>query len=256
MEETGKTFLQLVQIMDELREKCPWDKKQTIASLRALTIEEMYELADAITREDWNNIKEELGDLLLHIVFYAKIGTEKNAFTLNEVLQNICEKLIHRHPHIYGNVQVENEEDVKKNWEKLKREAGKTSALDGVPIGLPAMVKALRIQDKAKQTGFEWKKAEDVFEKVEEEMDELKEAITQQNQPAIEEEFGDVLFSLINYARFLQVDPENALEKINRKFIHRFQSMEKMAAEKNTSLHALSLKEMDAMWNTIKNMSR
>ncbi|MEO8117292.1 MAG: nucleoside triphosphate pyrophosphohydrolase [Bacteroidota bacterium] len=256
MEETGKSFLQLVQIMDELREKCPWDKKQTIASLRSLTIEEMYELADAITREDWKNIKEELGDLMLHIVFYAKIGTEKKAFTLNEVLQNICEKLILRHPHIYGDVHVENEEDVKKNWEKIKRTEGKTSALDGVPVGLPAMVKALRIQDKAKQTGFEWKKAEDVFEKVEEEIFELKEAISQENQSAIEEEFGDVLFSLINYARFLHVDPENALEKINRKFIYRFQAMEKMAADKGTTLHTLSLEEMDAMWNTIKNTSR
>ncbi|MEO7209821.1 MAG: nucleoside triphosphate pyrophosphohydrolase [Chitinophagaceae bacterium] len=256
MEETGKSFLQLVQIMNELREKCPWDKKQTIASLRSLTIEEMYELADAITREDWKNIKEELGDLMLHIVFYAKIGTEKNEFTLNEVLQNISEKLILRHPHIYGDVKVENEEDVKKNWEKIKRTEGKTSALDGVPVGLPAMVKALRIQDKAKQTGFEWKKAEDVFEKVEEEILELKEAISQENQNAIEEEFGDVLFSLINYARFLHVDPENALEKINRKFIYRFQAMEKMAAENKTTLHALSLEEMDAMWNTIKNNAR
>lgn len=256
MEETGKSFLRLVKIMDELREKCPWDKKQTIASLRSLTIEEMYELADAITREDWKNIKEELGDLMLHIVFYAKIGTEKNEFTLNEVLQNISEKLILRHPHIYGDVHVENEEDVKKNWEKIKRTEGKTSALDGVPVGLPAMVKALRIQDKAKQTGFEWKKAEDVFEKVEEEILELKEAISQENQNAIEEEFGDVLFSLINYARFLHVDPENALEKINRKFIYRFQAMEKMAAENETTLHALSLEEMDAMWNTIKNNAR
>ncbi len=256
MEETGKSFLQLVQIMDELREKCPWDKKQTIATLRSLTIEEMYELADAITREDWNNIKEELGDLLLHIVFYAKIGTEKNAFTLNEVIQNICEKLILRHPHIYGDVKVENEEDVKKNWEKIKRAEGKTSALDGVPVGLPAMVKALRIQDKAKQTGFEWKKAADVFEKVEEEILELKEAISQDNQAEIEEEFGDVIFSLINYARFLRVDPENALEKINRKFIFRFQAMEKIAAENGTTLHALSLEEMDALWNTIKNNPR
>lgn len=256
MEETGKSFLRLVQIMDELRDKCPWDKKQTIASLRSLTIEEMYELADAISREDWKNIKEELGDLMLHIVFYAKIGTEKNEFTLNEVLQNICEKLVLRHPHIYGDVKVENEEDVKKNWEKIKRTEGKTSALDGVPVGLPAMVKALRIQEKAKQTGFEWKKAEDVFEKVEEEILELKEAISQENQNAIEEEFGDVLFSLINYARFLHVDPENALEKINRKFIYRFQAMEKMAAENKTTLHALSLEEMDAMWNTIKNNAR
>ena len=256
MEETGKSFLRLVKIMDELREKCPWDKKQTIASLRSLTIEEMYELADAITREDWKNIKEELGDLMLHIVFYAKIGTEKNEFTLDEVLQNISEKLILRHPHIYGDVHVENEEDVKRNWEKIKRTEGKTSALDGVPIGLPAMVKALRIQDKAKQTGFEWKKAEDVFEKVEEEILELKEAISQENQNAIEEEFGDVLFSLINYARFLHVDPENALEKINRKFIYRFQAMEKMAAKNETTLHALSLEEMDAMWNTIKNNAR
>jgi len=256
MEKTGRSFLQLVQIMDELREKCPWDKKQTIASLRSLTIEEMYELADAITREDWQNIKEELGDLLLHIVFYAKIGTEKNAFTLDEVLQNICEKLILRHPHIYGDLLVNNEEDVKKNWEKIKRDEGKTSALDGVPVGLPAMVKAYRIQDKAKQTGFEWKETEDVFEKVKEEINELQEAIAHKNQPAIEEELGDVLFSLVNYARFLHVDPENALEKINRKFIFRFQAMEKMAAENGTSLHALSLEEMDVMWNTIKNNSR
>ncbi|MBS1730809.1 MAG: nucleoside triphosphate pyrophosphohydrolase [Bacteroidetes bacterium] len=252
MEETGNLFMRLVHIMDELREKCPWDQKQTIASLRSLTIEEMYELADAISREDWQNIKEELGDLLLHIVFYAKIGAEKNAFTLQEVIQDICEKLIFRHPHIYGDVVVKDEEEVKRNWEKLKKIEGKKSALDGVPAGLPGIVKALRIQEKAKQVGFEWKKTDDVFEKVEEEILELKQAILQDNQRDIEEEFGDVLFSLINFARFLQIDPENALERVNRKFISRFQAMEKLAVSKGSNIHALSLEEMDALWNEIK----
>ncbi len=248
-------FLQLVHIMDDLREKCPWDKKQTIASLRSLTIEEMYELAEAISNEDWQNMQEELSDILLHIVFYAKIATEEKKFTLQQVMETICKKLIHRHPHIYGDVQVQDEEEVKRNWEKLKKKSGKTSALDGVPAGLPAMVKALRIQDKAKQTGFEWKETADVFAKVEEEINELQDAIARQDRHAMEEELGDTLFSLVNYARFLQIDPESALEKINQKFIRRFRGMEKMAADKGVALDTLSLEEMDAMWNQIKNNS-
>lgn len=252
---TVTAFMHLVKIMDELREKCPWDKKQTIGSLRSLTIEEMYELADAISKEDWQNMKEELGDILLHIVFYSKIAAEENKFTLQEVIEAICEKLILRHPHIYGDVKVEDEAEVKRNWEKIKKKSGKSSALDGVPAGLPAMVKALRIQDKARQTGFEWKEADDVFAKVEEEIQELKEALQSKNKKAIEEELGDILFSLVNYARFLQIDPENALEKINQKFIRRFQAMEKMAEKKGVILDALSLEEMDAMWNQIKKLS-
>ena len=238
--------------MDDLREKCPWDKKQTIQTLRQLTIEETYELADAITDEDWTGIKEELGDLLLHIVFYAKIGKEKGKFELEEVINNVCEKLISRHPHIYGDVKVENEEDVKRNWEKLKLKEGKKSVLGGVPSSLPATVKAMRLQEKAKQVGFEWDNREQVWDKVEEEIGELKEAITTGQQEKIEDEFGDVVFSLINYARFLQVDAENALERTNKKFIHRFTQMEQEALKNNQNLSDMTLQEMDAIWNTIK----
>lgn len=252
MEDATAGFERLVQIMDELREKCPWDRKQTIHTLRSMTLEETYELADAITDEDWNGIREELGDLMLHILFYARIGKEKGKFELKEVLQGICEKLIHRHPHIYGTVEVKNEEDVKRNWEKIKMKEGKTSVLAGVPPSLPAVVKATRIQEKAKQVGFEWDNKADVWKKVEEEMGELQEAIQLDDQGRIEEEFGDVLFSLINYARFLQVDAEGVLEKTNKKFIHRFQQMETIAANRGTPLSDLSLAEMDAIWNEVK----
>ncbi len=252
MQNTADSFLRLVTIMDELREQCPWDKKQTIDTLRPLTLEETYELADAITSNDWKGIREELGDLLLHILFYARIGKEEKQFTLREVIDGICEKLIFRHPHIYGDVKVADEEEVKRNWEKLKIKEGKKSVLSGVPPSLPAMVKATRIQEKAKQVGFEWDTKEDVWEKVEEEMGELKEAIAEQNQAHIEEEFGDVLFSLINYARFLRVDAEGVLEKTNKKFIFRFQRMESIAAERGKTLQELSLPEMDAIWNEVK----
>ena len=238
--------------MDELREQCPWDKKQTIHTLRPLTLEETYELADAITDNDWKGIEEELGDLLLHILFYAKIGSEQKQFELSEVINGICEKLIFRHPHIYGDVKVADEEEVKRNWEKLKMKEGKKSVLGGVPPSLPAMVKATRIQEKAKQVGFEWDNKEDVWKKVEEEIGELKEAIALDSQEKIDEEFGDVLFSMINYARFLQVDAEGVLEKTNKKFIYRFKKMEEIAVERGTKLEDLSLTEMDAIWNEVK----
>jgi MazG family protein len=252
----SEQFLRLVTIMDDLREKCPWDQKQTIASLRQLTIEETYELADAITENNWKNIKEELGDLLLHILFYAKIGTEQNQFTLTEVIHGICEKLIARHPHIYGNIEVADEEDVKRNWEKLKMKEGKTSVLSGVPKGLPSMVKAIRIQEKAKQVGFEWENKDQVFEKIEEEMEELKEVVKLNNHSKMEEELGDVFFSLINYARFLQIDADNALELTNKKFIDRFTKMEQVAINEGKQLTAMSLEEMDSIWNRIKQMNR
>jgi MazG family protein len=252
MESNGESFLKLLNIMNDLREKCPWDKKQTIQSLRSMTIEELYELADAITSEDWNGIREELGDLLLHIVFYAKIGTEQQQFTIDDVLNGINQKLISRHPHIYGDVKVNDEEDVKRNWEKLKLKEGKTSVLSGVPNSLPAVVKATRLQEKSKQVGFEWDHIDQVKAKVEEEWQELEEAINTGQQDRVEEEFGDLLFSLVNYARFLQVDAEGALEKTNRKFIRRFQQMEKMAVANGKSLHELSLIEMDDLWNQVK----
>ena len=274
MEETNQAFSRLVKIMDELREKCPWDKKQTIETLRHLTIEETYELADAISESDWKGIKEELGDLMLHIVFYAKIGHEKEKFTLEEVINGVCEKLIVRHPHIYGDVKVNDEEDVKRNWEKIKLKEGKKSVLEGVPKSLPATVKAMRLQEKAKQVGFEWDTKEQVWDKVEEEMGELKEAISNQEfiiankefpenspeqlklQQEVEDEFGDLVFSLINYARFLQVDAENALERTNKKFIHRFTQMEEEALKQGKNLTAMTLQEMDSIWNTIKQRQR
>jgi MazG family protein len=245
-------FVRLVNIMDELREKCPWDRKQTIQSLRQMTIEETYELADAITETDWKGIKEELGDLLLHIVFYSKIGTEQGQFTLEEVLKGISEKLIARHPHIYGDVKVSSDEDVKKNWEKLKLKEGKKSVLGGVPQSLPATVKAMRLQEKARQVGFEWENKDQVWEKVEEEMGELKEVVDSGEQDKMEEEFGDLVFSLINYARFLHIDAENALERTNKKFIHRFTQMEQQAMASGTDLDKMTLEEMDAIWNSIK----
>ncbi len=253
------SFERLVSIMDELREKCPWDKKQTIESLRSLTIEETFELADAITEGNFSLIKEELGDLLLHIVFYSKIGSEKAQFELNDVIEGICNKLVHRHPHIYGDVVVNSEEDVKRNWEQLKLKEGKTSVLQGVPRSLPATIKALRLQEKAKQVGFEWDHREQVWDKVQEELGELKEAIAlpdkEGRQEKIEEEFGDLVFSLINYARFLKIDPETALERTNKKFIHRFTLLEKEAALAGRSLSDMTLPEMDAIWNQIKQRS-
>ena len=259
MQTTLEAFMKLVQIMDELREQCPWDRKQTIQTLRSMTIEETYELADSITEKDWKGIKEELGDLLLHIVFYAKIGKEQGQFTLEEVIKGISEKLIARHPHIYGDpanagqvVKVENEEDVKRNWEKLKLKEGKKSVLSGVPKSLPATVKAMRLQEKAKQTGFEWEVKEQVWEKVEEESKELQEAVAGGDQNKIEDEFGDLIFSLINYARFLHIDAENALERTNKKFISRFTGMEQKALAAGRNLNDMSLEEMDAIWNAIK----
>lgn len=242
--------------MDDLREKCPWDRKQTIHTLRQLSIEELYELADAITDEDWTGIKEELGDLLLHLVFYAKIGTEQGQFTLKEAIDGICEKLIFRHPHIYGDVKVADEEDVKRNWEKLKLKEGKASVLSGVPKGLPALVKAMRLQEKARQVGFEWDTTEQVREKVQEETRELDEAIALRDTDKIEEEWGDLLFSMVNYARFLKIDAENALERTNKKFIYRFTRMEALAAEKGNALADMSLEEMDELWNEAKRESR
>lgn len=242
----------LVTIMNELREKCPWDKKQTIKTLRQQTIEETYELADAITDDDWKGIKEELGDLLLHIIFYAKIGEEERQFSLTDVIDGICKKLIERHPHIYGDVKIDNAEDVKKNWEQLKLKEGKRSILSGVPKSLPAMVKAMRLQEKVKQVGFEWKNKEDVWKKIKEEEDELLEAVKSKNQNEIEEETGDLFFSIINYARFLNVDAENALELTNKKFIHRFTQMEEQALKDGNNLSEMSLEQLDVMWNNVK----
>ena len=256
MEIPVESFARLVKIMDELREKCPWDKKQTIQSLRQLTIEETFELADAITSEDWNGIREELGDLMLHIIFYAKIGSEQSRFTLEEVMNGVSDKLIARHPHIYGDVTVNNEEDVKRNWEKLKLKEGKKSVLSGVPRSLPSTVKAMRLQEKAKQVGFEWDNKDQVWEKVKEEMDELLEEVKQGDAVKIEDEFGDLIFSLINYARFLGIDAENALERTNRKFIDRFTKMEEVANSKGRNLHDMTLPEMDDIWNSIKRQNQ
>jgi len=255
MQSVSESFERLVSIMDDLREKCPWDKKQTIQSLRQLTLEETYELTEAITDEDWKSIKEELGDLLLHIVFYSKIGVEQNKFTLEEVINGISEKLIARHPHIYGDVKVNDEEDVKRNWEKLKLKEGKKSVLGGVPKGLPATVKAMRLQEKAKQVGFEWENKEQVWDKVEEEKMELFEAIASGNRENMEDELGDVFFSLINFARFLQLDAENALERTNKKFIDRFTKMENEVLNTGKLLQDMTLEEMDGIWNKIKKQS-
>ncbi|WP_341835371.1 nucleoside triphosphate pyrophosphohydrolase [Chitinophaga pollutisoli] len=247
-----QAFNRLLQIMDDLREKCPWDRKQTMLSLRQLSIEELYELADAITDEDYKGIKEELGDLLLHIVFYAKIGSEKQQFNITDVINGVCDKLIARHPHIYGDVKVENEDEVKQNWEKLKMREGKESVLSGVPKSLPALVKAMRLQDKARQVGFEWENKEQVWAKVEEETAELQEAIALQNPDQVEAEFGDLMFALVNYSRFLGIDAENALERTNKKFIARFRKMEEMAAGQGRRLTDMNLTEMDGLWNKIK----
>lgn len=252
--EYAQSLERLRRIMDELREQCPWDKKQTIHSLRIQTIEETYELADAITAEDWVGIKEELGDLLLHIVFYSKIGAEQQQFTLEEVIEGVCNKLVSRHPHIYSHVQVSDAAQVEQNWEQLKLKEGKKSILGGVPQSLPAIVKALRLQGKTKQVGFEWDNVAQVRAKVDEEIAELYEAVDSQVPEKMEEEFGDVLFALVNYARFINVDPEQALEKTNKKFIRRFQHIEKMAAEQNKALLSMTLEEMDALWNQAKTM--
>jgi XTP/dITP diphosphohydrolase len=242
----------LLTIMDELREKCPWDKKQTFESLRHLTIEETYELGDAILDKDTEEIKKELGDLLLHIVFYAKIGSEQGVFDIGDVATSISEKLISRHPHIYGDVTVANEEEVKQNWEKLKLKEGKTSVLEGVPKSLPALVKASRIQDKVAGVGFDWEEPQQVFEKLQEELEELQHEISEANSDRIEAEFGDVLFSMINYARFLKVNPENALERTNKKFIKRFQYLEGKAKKLGKSLKDMTLAEMDVFWEEAK----
>lgn len=251
-EEQLKAYDRLLTIMDELRAQCPWDKKQTIQSLRHLTIEETYELGDAILDNDLQEVKNELGDLLLHIVFYAKIGSETDDFDMADVANDICEKLISRHPHIYGDVKVADEEEVKQNWENLKLKEGKKSVLEGVPISLPALVKANRIQDKVAGVGFDWEEPQQVFEKLKEELEELQHEVKVGNESKIEAEFGDVLFSMINYARFLKVDPENALERTNKKFIKRFQYLESKAKELNKSLKEMTLDEMDIYWEEAK----
>lgn len=247
-------FERLLGIMDDLREKCPWDRKQTLESLRHLTIEEVYELSDAIVEGDLEEVKKELGDLMLHIVFYSKIGEEKKRFNIADVLNGICDKLIHRHPHIYGDVEVQDEEEVKANWEKIKLMEGKgdRSVLQGVPSSLPALVKAIRIQDKARGVGFDWNQTEQVFEKVREELEELKFEVEKNNVSEIEAEFGDVLFSLINYARFIGVNPEDALEKTNKKFIKRFQYLEEASKKDGRKMGEMSLEEMDVYWNQAK----
>ncbi|MFN3136709.1 MAG: nucleoside triphosphate pyrophosphohydrolase [Allomuricauda sp.] len=247
-------FDRLLTIMDELREQCPWDRKQTMQSLRHLTIEETYELGDAILDNDLEEVKKELGDILLHIVFYAKIGSETQDFDIADVANGICEKLINRHPHIYGDVKVENEEEVKQNWENIKLKEGKKSVLEGVPNGLPSLVKANRIQDKVAGVGFDWEKPEQVFEKLQEELAELQEEVRTEDADKMESEFGDVLFSMVNYARFLKINPENALERTNKKFIKRFQYLEQKAKENGKSMQDMTLAEMDVYWEEAKKL--
>lgn len=253
MNNVAKAFIRLVDIMDELRIKCPWDKKQTIHTLRKLTIEEMYELVDAISNNDFEGIKEEIGDIFLHLVFYARIGKEKGAFTLEESLNCICDKLIKRHPHIYGKTQVKGDEDVKRNWEQIKLSEGKKSVLAGVPTALPAMIKAYRLQEKTATVGFEWKEKEDVWEKVMEEQSEFLEAVESGDKDNMEEEMGDYLFSIVNYARFSDIDPEAALERVNKKFKSRFEFIEKSA---DKPLVDMSLEEMDNLWNQSKALEK
>lgn len=253
MKEKLKSFERLLNIMDDLRAGCPWDKKQTFETLRNLTIEEVYELGDAIIENDLKGIKEEVGDVILHMVFYAKIASETEAWDITDSLNSVCEKLIHRHPHIYGDLKVSGEEEVKKNWEQLKLKEGKKSILGGVPSGLPSMVKAYRMQEKTAQVGFEWDHVEDVWKKVEEELSELKEAVAEKSQEEIEDEFGDVLFSLINYARFIKVDPENALEKVNKKFKRRFEYIENNSEK---PLIEMNLQEMDKLWDEAKSLEK
>ncbi|WP_293294321.1 nucleoside triphosphate pyrophosphohydrolase [Allomuricauda sp.] len=244
----------LLTIMDELREQCPWDKKQTMETLRHLTIEETYELGDAILDNDLEEVKKELGDILLHIVFYAKIGSETQDFDIADVANGICEKLINRHPHIYGDVKVENEEEVKQNWENIKLKEGKKSVLEGVPNGLPSLVKANRIQDKVAGVGFDWEHPEQVFEKLKEELGELQEEVEAHNADKMESEFGDVLFSMVNYARFLKINPENALERTNKKFIKRFQYLEQKAKALGKTMSDMTLAEMDVFWEEAKQL--
>lgn len=253
-EQQLQAFNRLLDIMDDLRKKCPWDRKQTLESLRHLTIEETYELADAILDNNLIEIKKELGDLLLHIVFYAKIGSEKEAFDIADVANSISDKLVDRHPHIYGDVEVKDEEEVKQNWERLKLKEGKKSVLEGVPKSLPAVIKANRIQDKVAGVGFDWEEPHQVWEKVQEELSELNTEIENGGKDEIESEFGDVLFSMINYARFIGVNPENALEKTNKKFIKRFQYLEKAAQKNGKKLAEMSLAEMDIYWNEAKKL--
>lgn len=249
-----EAFGRLLDIMDDLREKCPWDKKQTLESLRHLTIEETYELGDAILNHDLDEVKKELGDLLLHIVFYAKIGSESGSFDIADVANGICNKLIHRHPHIYGDVTVKDEEEVKQNWERLKLKEGKKSVLEGVPKSLPALVKASRIQDKARGVGFDWEEPHQVWDKLQEELGELQQEVESGDPSKIEAEFGDVLFSMINYARFLDVNPEDALERTNKKFITRFTYLESKAAQMGKSLQDMTLAEMDVFWEEAKKL--
>lgn len=250
-----KAFDRLLDIMDDLREKCPWDRKQTMKSLRHLTIEETYELGDAILEGDLDEVRKELGDLLLHIVFYSKIGSETGEFDIADVANGISDKLISRHPHIYGDVVVSSEEDVKRNWENLKLKEGKKSVLEGVPASLPALVKASRIQEKVAGVGFDWEEPRQVFEKLQEELEEFQQEVDAANQEEMELEFGDVLFSMINYARFLNINPENALERTNKKFISRFQFLENRAKEKNRDLKEMTLEEMEEIWQESKGMT-
>ena len=255
-EETLKSFDRLLNIMDDLREKCPWDKKQTIDSLRHLTIEETYELSDAIIKNDLNEIKKELGDILLHIVFYSRIGSELKAFDIKKVMDDLCEKLIYRHPHIYGDVKAETEEQVKQNWEQLKQKEkdGNKTALSGVPSSMPALLKAYRIQEKVSAIGFDWEKPEQVYEKVKEEISEFEKEVKDGNQEKATGEFGDVLFSLINYARFLNINPEDALEHTNKKFTKRFNYLEAKVKEQNKTLKDCTLDEMNVYWEEAKKL--
>ena len=252
MEKNKEAFERLLVIMDELRENCPWDKKQTMDTLRYLTIEELYELSDAILDKDMPEIKKELGDILLHIVFYSRIASETNDFDIADVINSVCDKLIHRHPHIYGDVKVSDEKEVKKNWEKLKLKEGKKSVLEGVPRSLPAIVKSFRIQEKVRGIGFDWDNKHQVWEKVLEEIDELKLEVERGNKDKIESEFGDVLFALTNYSRFINVNPEDALERTNKRFIKRFQIMERLIEEEKLNLDLMNLKEMDIYWEQAK----
>ncbi|PKA97025.1 XTP/dITP diphosphohydrolase [Flavobacteriaceae bacterium MAR_2009_75] len=251
-----QAFDRLLTIMDELRAQCPWDKKQTMQTLRHLTIEETYELGDAILDDDLEEVKKELGDVLLHIVFYSKIGSETKDFDIADVCNNICDKLINRHPHIYGDVKVEDEEDVKRNWENIKLKEGKKSVLEGVPNGLPSLVKANRIQDKVAGVGFDWEKPEQVWEKVQEELSEFQDEVAAGNKNQMESEFGDVMFSMVNYARFLEINPENALERTNKKFMGRFQYLEKKAKQIGKPLKEMTLEEMNVFWEEAKQVQR
>lgn len=252
MEEKLAAFQRLLTIMDDLREKCPWDRKQTMQSLRHLTIEEVYELADAILEDQRSEIKKELGDILLHIVFYARIASETNEFDITSVIHSLCDKLVHRHPHIYGDVKVTDEAEVSRNWEKLKLKEGKTSVLEGVPVSLPALVKSIRVQEKARAAGFDWEEKEQVWEKVKEELEEFRREAEAGDQQKMEQEFGDVMFALVNYARFRNINPEEALEKTNKKFIRRFRYMEDRVNEDGKKLSEMDLPEMDKYWDEAK----